>query len=257
MNAPLPCPEPNRDWRTRLHQARRMAHGLGLDWRGLPLSRLVDLIDHTLQQRARGVPELALAGAPLIIGLAGPARSGKDSAADWLVRTHGFTRLALADPLRDMLELGLGLEPRWLQDDKDQPIPWLGVSARRLLQTLGTEWGRKLIHQDLWVLALHRRIQALADETDRLVISDVRFPNEAHWVRQHGALWHIDRRQRPGLSASAAAHSSEIPITLQSGDDCIDNNGSLDQLYANVDESLAALCANRTSPPPPQPKPGA
>lgn len=182
---------------------------------------------------------------PIIIGLTGRARVGKDTLADYLCINHGFTRLAFADPLRDALELGLGIESHHLREDKESLIPWLGVSGRRLLQTLGTEWGRNLIRQDIWILLMQRRLAALAEEADRFVISDVRFPNEADWLRArpNASLWHIER---PNV-APVRAHSSEAGIDYQMGDAILVNT-TLEHYFAQAEIRLADILQAAAQP---------
>lgn len=179
---------------------------------------------------------------PLVIGLAGKARHGKDTVADYLVVNHGFVRLAYADAIRDMLEIGLGIELRYLTTDKEAIIPWLGVTGRHLMQTLGTEWGRSHVRPDLWRLLLARKIDALADDGDRIVISDVRFRNEADWVRGvlRGHLWHV---YRPGLIGGPASdHASEAGITIYPGERyLINKEGDFAHLYDAVEDALTAI----------------
>jgi len=88
-----------------------------------------------------------------LIGLTGPAGSGKDTVARLLCEQHGFVQMAFADPLRAMLKAGLGLTDEELhrRDLKEAPLEWLGKSPRQLLQTLGTEWGRQHVHPHLWL----------------------------------------------------------------------------------------------------------
>ena len=115
------------------------------------------------------------------IGLTGLPQAGKDSIAATLVRTRGFARMSFAGPLKDALIVMLGLNRGDLEDPavKEQTVAWIGKSPRQLMQTLGTEWGRELVHPDIWIrraerlLANYRRISA------SVVITDVRFPNEA------------------------------------------------------------------------------
>jgi len=115
-----------------------------------------------------------------------------------------------ADPLRDMLRAG-GLTTDDLSSGKDIPHLLLGGKTPRFaLQTLGTEWGRKTISEELWLgLARHRLKQALA-AGERVVFDDVRFANEAQMIRALGGIIiHLDQ---PGLPPVAMAHSSEAGI---------------------------------------------
>lgn len=187
---------------------------------------------------------------PLLIGLAGPARSGKDTVAGYLASRHGFTRMAFADLLKRML-LAFELGPEYTDGPgKEAIIPWLGCSYRRLCQTLGTEWGRDLISEDLWVKLLDRQIDrlerghALAMDSrphyPRIVISDVRFPSEAEWVRDRGHLWHIRRPGHPGLPGRTGEHPSERPITPRPDDlQLVNRENELTALFARIDEAMS------------------
>lgn len=121
-----------------------------------------------------------------ILGLCGRARSGKDSFADISGGVlPGLYRTAFAAPLKEMVSCLVPLT----EESKDAPLDWLdGITPRRLLQTLGTEWGRAL-HPDLWVRLALRRI---ADSgCDHAIVTDVRFPNEVNAIKAAGGkiLW--------------------------------------------------------------------
>ena len=188
---------------------------------------------------------------PLLIGLAGPAHSGKDTLARYLVCRYGFTRMAFADLLKRML-LALELGPEYTDGPgKEAIIPWLGCSYRRLCQTLGTEWGRDSICSDLWVKLLDRQIDRLEHSNAmavdrrhpyhmRIVISDVRFPNEAEYIRDRGYLWHIRRPGHPGLQGWAREHPSERPITPRPDDlQLVNRENELTALFARIDEAMS------------------
>lgn len=164
--------------------------------------------------------------ARILIGLAGKAGAGKDTVADTLVQHAGFTRIAFAAPLKAMLRAGLGLTTEQLEDRilKEAPLDWLdGRTPRQLMQTLGTEWGRTHAHPDLWLRIARRQIEQTAGP---IVITDVRFDNEARLVRDLGGLvWHITRE-----GAGTAAHASEAGITASAADWWIANDGSIEDL---------------------------
>lgn len=184
-----------------------------------------------------------------LIGLCGRAGTGKDTVADRLVEQHQFSRYAFADPLRSMLEVMLieaGLEYAYIHERslKEQPIPGLGFSYRHLAQTLGTEWGRSL-SPTFWLqlAALNLGLHDLPNSApvhDRIVITDVRFPNEATWLRALGGQVVLIQRDVPNVRH----HESELHVggTIQC-DLVLDNTGSLAGLYDRVDLLAAQLLA--------------
>jgi len=162
---------------------------------------------------------------PPVIAIAGPAGSGKDTLAKFLLARFGGYRYSFADPLRAMLRAGFGIDmddPNW-QARKEDVIEVLGKSPRQLLQTLGTEWGRTHVREDVWLVLAAARLR---QQGYGMVIADLRFENEAAWVRQRGQLIHITR---PGLKP-VAEHVSNTPITHAPGDMHVENNSTLEAL---------------------------
>ena len=170
--------------------------------------------------------------APLI-GIAGRARSGKDTAANFVIAAIGGYRYSFADPIHAMLApLGVDMNDPYWQARKEDVIPALGVSPRRMMQTLGTEWGRQLINPDLWLIMAHQR---LLQSGPGMVIPDVRFDNEAAWIRKHGGrIIHV---VRPDTKA-VEAHASEDGIEMQDTDARLFNSGTLEELQLSVRELL-------------------
>lgn len=132
-----------------------------------------------------------------IVGLMGYERAGKSTAAKFLCE-HGFETASFASVLKRMLEAGFGLGREALHgSEKETPHPALnGATPRHAMQSLGTEWGRKLIHDDLWVEAFKRDLQAreAAAPGGRYLVEDVRYDNEVRVIRELGGeIWVIRR----------------------------------------------------------------
>jgi len=163
-----------------------------------------------------------------IIGIAGKARSGKDTAAEFLM-TRGVCkyRYAFADPIRAMLKAGFGIDmsdPAWLAR-KEAPIARIGKSPRKMMQTLGTEWGRELVNRDVWIIAAQMQLER---HGKGMLISDVRFDNEAHWIRLNGGL--VIHLSRP-TGAPVAPHASEGGIGFETEDVEVLNDGDIETLH--------------------------
>ena len=171
-----------------------------------------------------------------IIGLTGLAGAGKDTVRDMLEAEHDFFGMAFADPIRDMVGALLaenGFSTKWMFERplKEQPIDGLDLSYRHLAQTLGTEWGRQL-HPDFWLRIAQAHMESLRKGGARqFVISDVRFLNEAEWVKaQGGEVWRIER---PNIAA-VRDHESERQVSLIWPDKVIDNSGTVEDLWCQV-----------------------
>lgn len=159
-----------------------------------------------------------------LIGIAGKARSGKDTAANYLLEKLGddWSSASFADPMKAMLGvIGVNCSDA----AKDLPKNQYGVSTRHMLQTLGTEWGRDGIGSDFWI-----DVFEMYNAGQSVIVPDVRFENEAELIREHGVLIHV--QGRGGISGN---HVSEKSLPVKDGDIVISNDGSLSELYEKLD----------------------
>lgn len=172
-----------------------------------------------------------------IIGFTGYAGSGKDTAADALVNL-GYIRISFADRVREMLG---ALDPII-------PIPstarherlstyvtrhgWDSAKrdigeVRELLQRLGTEAGRNLLGENVWV----DPTLALITPGHNYVIPSVRFNNEAERIRQLGG--YIYRIDRPG-TGPINSHATEHGVAHELLDGIIPNNTTITGLQKRI-----------------------
>lgn len=179
----------------------------------------------------------------LFIGIHGMKRSGKDTLAQMIKQRWECYReqtpeiMAFADPIRGMLRsllLDCGMTDREIamlehSDSKDAArLPVVGVTKRKLMQTLGTEWGRMYLNPDIWIEVLKRR----ARHCPVVIVPDVRYNNEANAIRCQGIMIHLTRR---GL-APQDEHSSESGVQFQAGDYRIQNNFGLPGLREEAEK---------------------
>lgn len=150
----------------------------------------------------------------MLIGLVGYKGSGKGVVAQALREHEGFVTVKMAGALKEMFAAylayvgaGRAVIGRMIEGDlKEVPADCLGGrTPRHAMQTLGTEWGRDLIHKGLWIDAFKRR----ANLFENVVCDDVRFLNEAAAIKEHGGF--LVRVLRPD-NAIDLSHPSEREI---------------------------------------------
>ena len=185
---------------------------------------------------------------PLTIGLYSPGPGHGKTTVAYALKNRGFEIVSFAEPLRSMaysLLMDLGLTPgdawRALHESKNDVIPSLGVSGRYLLRTLGTEWGRDLVHQELWLKSWIAR----AGDTPLVVVDDVRFPNEAEMLRKRGAVLWLITSEREGFEQVEANHRSDGALGGIRFERHVRNDSNLGELVLKVEEALDALQPER------------
>lgn len=180
----------------------------------------------------------------MIIGLTGYARVGKDTVANILVKDFGFTRVAFADPIRDLLfemnPLVNGVRVQDMVKEYGWEITKSQMEVRRLLQNLGVG-ARTLFGTDFWIDKAFRNIQ----DGSRIVVTDVRFINEATWIKnyEYSYIWRV---KRDGVNA-INAHVSETEMATYPADFTILNEFSMEHLHSIVSEQMDFLGAKKES----------
>ena len=188
-----------------------------------------------------------------LLGLTGYAQVGKDTVADILVTQHGFTKAALADPLRSLLyktnpwiiprtpdssvEFKQFPTGRWRLADVVDAVGWDAAKqlpeVRKLLQDLGLAC-RDIFGPEVWIDALLRE----HGEEERLVVSDIRFDNEVAFIRRYkGAVVQITR---PGYGP-VNDHISDQGVGLEATDWFLTNDGTIEELGIKVGGLLAVI----------------
>lgn len=150
---------------------------------------------------------------PLIIGFSGRAGVGKTYAANVLQRQQpGYMPFSFADPVYSYCCSLVGLRDALTDgqraDFKGSYFGRWGMGGRELLQWFGTDVCRAR-NPDVWVQHAER---ALSDNSafERIVYDDVRFPNEAEWIKSKGG--HVIRIMDGRGGPPESDHSSETAL---------------------------------------------
>ena len=175
-----------------------------------------------------------------LIGITGKARSGKDTVAQMLYAQHAFTRIAFADPLKLAAQqmFGLTTEQTWHDSHKEEVIPYWGMSPRQMFQLLGNEAVKPVFGDDVWIKRWSMSYAVFRD-TDDIVVPDVRFDHEAAHIRSLGGVI-VEIQRGIGLVGSTGDHVSERGLSTLP-EYTIDNNGTLEELYAALDTIVGGL----------------
>lgn len=192
----------------------------------------------------------------LIVGVSGKKRHGKNTASEVLARDLGFTEVAFGDALKQAVYI---LDPilwswRWLLRtlagrpmrvrELVDAVGWEAAKevpeVRRLLQKMGTEVGREILGEDIWVRTALAKAAAIDGP---VVITDVRFRNEVDAVRAAGGM--LLRVNRPSV-VSTDTHPSETALDdYDEFDAVLVNDGSVADLQAAAAEVVRAHPAVR------------
>ncbi len=165
-----------------------------------------------------------------LIAFAGKAGIGKDTAADYLVEKHRYNKKSFAEPMKKAVQSMFGLKHEQVfgtKEQKEEAIPALSqkrpISGRELLQTLGTEWGRNIIDPDIWIYKVAEDWKTMKNIPGYvgMVISDLRFDNEAEWVKSQGGI--VINIESPFNPPTDKFHPSENGIDINLVDHVIMN----------------------------------
>lgn len=203
-----------------------------------------------------------------IICFSGLAQAGKDTSAEVLTKKHGYTRVALADPLRELcsevfhLPYNTFLDPDKKDSELDHRITldfhhidkirayiedkWgftidyntreemeefhgeVFNTPRDILKLVGTELIRNNLRDDIWIVLAFQKIREVGN---KVVITDCRFDNERKAFKKAGAILCLVKRD--GLQKGT--HASENLGSEDEYDVIFDNNDKIHVLTSAVD----------------------
>lgn len=175
-----------------------------------------------------------------VIAFTGKMGSGKSTALEFLSGSKLFDNRTLfyvkfAEPLYDIQEYIYGRIAHVYR--RPEPL----VKDRKLLQWLGTDWGRNTVSENLWIDIWKNEVETLLRRFPRALIltDDCRFDNEAEAIRKmDGIVIHVaGLRADSPLDDAVSNHVSELGLELDSIDHYVWNNGTVEEFH----ESLRVL----------------
>lgn len=181
-----------------------------------------------------------------LVGLYSPRPgSGKSTIAALLAR-QGWAVVPLAKPLKAMVAALLeaaGYGPSEVEQilaaDKQKELGLLAgaPTARHLLQTLGTAWGRELVHPQLWIELWEARVRSLLELGQPVVCDDLRTEAEMAAIKALGGqVWLVERPEGAITDTATNQHATEGALAQATFDRVLVNGGTVAALEALVQE---------------------
>lgn len=202
-----------------------------------------------------------------LVAFGGVKESGKNASAELLEQHHGYVVLNMSDALLEALTI---LDP-WIPVNAHPSFDWAGAETgtflrfsalldkvgytesktnpevRRLLQALGTEVGRKLIDEDVWVDIMHDKIVDHLDAGTPVAVTGIRYPNEITLIQSlDGVTIWVERAEATARAEAAATateqHDSERSLSMDDFAYVLENDGDIENdLRKRVDAIAEAM----------------
>ena len=146
----------------------------------------------------------------MIIVCCGFAGSGKDQVAKRLIDKHNFIKISFATILKDILSVLFSWKRDMIEGNTEESRKWResidewwskklnihNFTPRWAMQNIGTDLFRNHFNQDIWILALEKRLEELKDKN--IVITDCRFENEYNFLKKiTNKFLYIERHEPP------------------------------------------------------------
>jgi len=180
----------------------------------------------------------------MIVAISGKIGSGKSTVGE-IFEKNGFELDSFAKSVKDICCILFGYDRniiegstpedrKWREtiDKKNTNLIGKDFTPRDAMVLVGTEFGRNMIHPNIWIETLFNRY----DKNKHLLITDLRFPNEYEEIKKRGGI--VIRINRHNLTKltnlNSSNHISECALDNHNFDYVINNDGTLYDLETNV-----------------------
>ena len=181
---------------------------------------------------------------PFIIAICGYKRSGKDTIAEYLTKNYNYNHYKITDKLRKIVQLLFNLNDNDYEKNKEKIDNRWNITPRKMMQFIGTEVFQYKIQEllpdigrDFWIKSLlsDKLLNNIKNNDHKIVISDLRFIHEYENLKKLNIPFIVikvtnNRIKNIDNHVSETEHL-KIPINYE-----IKNNGSLEELYNNINE---------------------
>lgn len=208
-----------------------------------------------------------------IIAINGTIGSGKDTFSQVFIDA-GFHRVSFAETLKDAVSAIFGWDREMLEGStpesrkiREMPDPYWSakmdrpVTPRWVLQNFGTDVCRRYFHDNIWVFSAENKIRNI--DTDKVIITDCRFPNEIKMIRENNGIivevqrnlpdWYWDAYKYNILVESGetpmippelqhTVHSSEYGwVGINHPDFVVENTSTIEHLHEQANAILSQI----------------
>lgn len=208
-----------------------------------------------------------------IIAINGTIGSGKDTFSQVFIDA-GFHRVSFAETLKDAVSAIFGWDREMLEGSteesrkiREMPDPYWSakmdrpVTPRWVLQNFGTDVCRRYFHDNIWVFSAENKIRNI--DTDKVIITDCRFPNEIKMIRENNGIivevqrnlpeWYWDAYKYNILIESGetpmippnlqhTVHSSEYGwVGINHPDYIVENTSTIEHLHEQANNILSQI----------------
>lgn len=178
---------------------------------------------------------------PRVIALCGKKRVGKDTIADYLHQKYGYKNVKFAEPLKTAVKALFGFSDEQIENNKEQIDSRWQITPRETLQFFGSEIMQYQIQKILPEIGREFFSKSLLakynKESDRIVISDMRFLHEYRAIA--GISNSLVIKIIKNDVDDGDQHISEVELEKIDPQDIVVNDGSLEELYIQIENILA------------------